>query len=513
MPAAPSEPENYSIDEMMERLRNAPAEAPMDGERVIRADGTEAIRVRKRKRRSSQPIKEARTRARRARIVQASAALVLVFVAAIVCGAAIIYANSSPFREGLIRKIQQASGAVIELQQFRMNPKTANAGKLSLAWPADHALKDLTLHGLNAEIFPSSFLGKSFTGEDVSFTSGALSLQIPKGGMELGSHQASADTSSIQFKRYRCPRFQITLGDEASPLLQLTKSEASLSLRNNHDRPQATLYRGDLAIQGWSKLRLDRALFEFNGRETEVIGLRVLHETDDRGTLEFTGTLSPYQPKQPSTLKVNFNSFLLSGITGPDLGHLVSGRVDSMPQPESNVFSFQPGENPRAKLDLAFRSAPTSQITIQGFPFLSAIGQSLDDLWYLHPVFDETSSGIVHRENGVISLRDLNLTSKNRMALKGHISLANQTLSGELEVGITEAMIATAPASRLDSLFGPPKDGFRWITLKISGSPIAPTDSFKELYAAAPVPSRESGEPAKPSESTGSTFEELTRPK
>src|SRR5687768_16151416 len=133
MPAAPSEPENYSIDEMMERLRNATEEAPVNGERVIRADGTEAIRVRKRKRRSSQPVKEARTRTRRARIVQASAALVLVFVAAIICGSAIIYANSSPFREDLVRKIQQASGAEIELQQFRMNPKTANAGKLSLA--------------------------------------------------------------------------------------------------------------------------------------------------------------------------------------------------------------------------------------------------------------------------------------------------------------------------------------------------------------------------------------------
>ena len=159
MSAAPSEPEKYSIDEMMDRLKDSPSENPEDGELVTRADGSQAIRVRKRKRRSSQPHKEEVQRTRRARIIQVSAALVLVLVAALAIGGAIAYANSSPFRRSLVRKIEQVSGATIELQLFRMNPQTANAGSFSLAWPDGNVLKSLSMRGLTAEIFPASFFG------------------------------------------------------------------------------------------------------------------------------------------------------------------------------------------------------------------------------------------------------------------------------------------------------------------------------------------------------------------
>ena len=50
MPPAPSDPEKYSIDEMMERLKGQPADDPATaGELVTRADGSQALRVRKRK--------------------------------------------------------------------------------------------------------------------------------------------------------------------------------------------------------------------------------------------------------------------------------------------------------------------------------------------------------------------------------------------------------------------------------------------------------------------------------
>ena len=67
MSGSTGDPERYSLEEMMERLKAKPSSTPdpADGELVTRADGTQAIKVRKRKRRSHQPQKEARTRARR----------------------------------------------------------------------------------------------------------------------------------------------------------------------------------------------------------------------------------------------------------------------------------------------------------------------------------------------------------------------------------------------------------------------------------------------------------------
>ena len=58
---------NYSVDEMMERLRRGEREkqSSEDGELVTREDGTQVMRVRRRKRRSKQPEAEARKKTKR----------------------------------------------------------------------------------------------------------------------------------------------------------------------------------------------------------------------------------------------------------------------------------------------------------------------------------------------------------------------------------------------------------------------------------------------------------------
>lgn len=514
MSAAPSEPEKYSIDEMMDRLKNSSSENPEEGELVIRADGSQAIRVRKRKRRSTQPHKEEAQRTRRSRVVQVSAALVLIFMAAFAIGAAVIYANSSPFRKGLEDKIARSTGAEIELSQFRMNPKTANAGNLSLKWPGGNTLESFTLRGLSAEIFPASFLGKSMTGEEITIQEATLALRIPKAGEPLRSTTPLDGALPIRFNRYRFPMFHLTMGQPTAPDVRLFKSEATLDPQSVSGRPQLSLYQGQLTIANWPKLRVDRALIEFRGDETDIIGLRMLHETDDRGSLEVSGTIAPYKPDHLSTLEVKLTSFELSGITGTALGRLFSGRADSLSAAKSNYLTFHPTGSPAPELDIAFTSNPTSGISIQGFPFLFALSQTLNDEWFENPVFEADTKGFLHREKGVVSFRDLEFENKGRMALRGGLSIApNQTLSGTLQVGIAEAMIASAPSvhlHQLNAMFGPAKEGFRWLEIKVSGPASAPVDTFKDRYSEA----NSSARPGIPPEKDGgSSFEELTRPK
>jgi len=505
------DPEKYSIEEMMERLKNSPVGNPEDGELVIRPDGSQAIRVRKRKRRSSQPLKENHQRTRRARIVQVTAAMILVFLAAMVIGGAIIYANSKPFRESLVRKTEQSSGAAVVLEQFRMNPKTANAGSISLKWPAGNVLESLKLRGITAEIFPSSFLGNAMTGEEISIADATLALQIPQPGEALRSSPAQVGDLPIRFNRYRSPIFNLTMGDPKTPLIRLLKSEGSLNPEAASGRAQLSLYKGDITIAGWPKLRLDRALIEFRGDEIDLIGMRVLHESDNRGALELSGKVAPYRADQISSLNVRLESFEISGILGPALGKIFSVKINSVPVGESNFLSFQPSANPSLTLDVAFRTSPNSQIEVQQFPFLLGLAQGLDDPWFQQPVFEGDAGGFIHREGDVVTLRDLNLESKGRMTLRGEISMAlNQTLSGNLQLGVAEAMIASAKIPRLKAMFGPAKEGLRWITLKISGRAAAPADNFKELFASSTVAPPEKTAPAR---SEGSSFEDLTQPK
>ncbi len=512
MSAAPSEPEKYSIDEMMDRLKNPALENPEEGELVTRQDGTQAIRVRKRKRRSSQPRKEDAHRTKRARIVQVSAALILLFLTALAIGGAIVYANSRPYRDALLTKIAQASGATAQLEQFRMNPATANAGGLSLEWPAGNVLKSLLLRGLTAEISPTSFLGKSMAGEEVTVvTDGTLTLQVPTPGLPLRSTAQPAGDLPVRFNRYWIPVFHLAVGGSTPPAVSLTKSEASLYPENVNGRTQLRLNQGAVNIPGWPDLRLDRALLEFRGRDTDVIVIRLQHESDTRGSFELSGTIQPYKTDRPSTLAVQLDSFELAGLTGPSFARLFSGRVDTLPAAKSNFLSFLPTETPNPSLDIALGVSPTAKIEVKGFPFLPALAQVLDDPWFESPVFEGEASSTLHREGGIVSLQDLRFESKGRMALRGEIAMAaNETLSGNLQLGVAEAMIISSKNPRLESMFGPTREGFRWLTLKIAGAAKAPTDNFRDLYTSAVVTA-----PAKApaAEGDGSSFDELTRPK
>jgi hypothetical protein len=386
-----SEPEKYSIEEMMVRLNQRPEEDPLkDGELVTRADGSQAIKIRKRKRRSHQPHKEELRQTRRSRIIQVSAALILVLLAVFCAGTAIIYGNSAPFRNNLIKQISANSGASVGLEQFRMNPTHANAGRLILTWPDGNVLHDLTVRGVKAAIHPTSFLGKSMIGEEVYGSEGTLTLQVPVPGSPVRVAARPSDPPSIRFIRYTIPKLHVVAGDPTTPLIQLRDTEGSFQTREAGERPQLLLNRGNISIPGWPKLRMDRSYIEFRDGELDVVGMRLRHESDNRGAFELSGTVAPYAADLPSTLSIRLESYLLGGLVGDDFGRLfsggdnpsrVAGRVDTVPTSDSNRLSFMPGLVPEAKLVAVFRNSLTSHIELSGFAFLAQLVRVLDDPW------------------------------------------------------------------------------------------------------------------------------------
>ncbi len=507
--SAPSEPEKYSIDEIMERLKSRPADESIEqGELVTRADGTQAIRVRRKKRRSHQPHKEESKSQLRFRMLQISGLLILLLLALFGAGLAIVYANSALFREGLMEKIALGSGANVELQQFRMNPTSANASALTLTWPDNSALESLSLRGLKADISPISFLGKSLIGREVSAAEGTLTLRVSPSGLPPKEIPSPEETLPVRFGHYIIPKFHILIGDPTAATIRLQNSEATFLPQNPTQRPQLLLTRGQVSITGWPKLRMERSHIELNGLDTDIVSMRLRHETDSRGVFQLTGTVSPHTTNRAATLAVQLESFLLSGIVGPKLDLLFSGRINTAPSNSSNFLTFTPGQIPASSISVTFGNALASTMNVTGFPFLSGLSQALNDKWFANPAFDSEISGLLRRIDDNINIDDLHLESKGRMALRGSIAVApNGELSGELEVGIAEGMIKTSENQQLESMFSASKEGFRWITLKIGGNAKAPTDNFKQLYDSAAIQ-----EPPTPIRSTPS-FEELTQPK
>ena len=506
----PSEPEKFSIDEMMERLKNPSSEAPIEeGELVTRADGTQAIRVRKRKRRSHQPHKEELRHQRRARMIQVSSAVILVLLVVFTMGVAIIYANSAPFRENLVRMISQSSGARVELEQFRVNPTRANAGQLILTWPEGNALRELSMRGVTAAIAPASFLGKSLHGEEVTANEGNLSISVPQSGEPLRAMPPADGPMPVRFSRCAISRLQMRIGDPEQPMIHMRETEASFQPFNDNGRPQLLLNRGDITIRGWHQIKLDRSHIEFRGGEADIVGMRLLHANDNRGILELSGTVSPYKPSRPSKLAVRLENFLLTGIAGPEMGELISGRVHSVTSLDSNQLSFTPEPDSTAALAVSFCNSPTHAIELGGFPFLASLARLLEDNWFERPVFEIDATGTLRRNGAEVAFEDLKFEHKGRMMLRGNLAMgADRRLSGQLEVGIAEAMVRAASNRRIDAMAGPAKDGFRWLSLTISGNAKNPGDNFLELLdSSKPQPGGAEVPPTVPP-----SFEDLTTP-
>jgi hypothetical protein len=482
----PSEPERYSIDDMMDRLKHRPSEESLaDGELVTRADGTQAIKVRRRKRRSHQPHKEEKRIAMRARMIQVSGALILIMLGLLAAGGAIVYGNSAPFRKALLSKITSASGAAAELQQFRMNPASANANLVVLKWPKGNVLSELNVRGVRAEIRPSSFLGKAMVGEEIKSPEANLFLRVPDPAAPTREAVATAP-AAVRFKRYATSKLNVVCGDPSAPLLRMFESDASFEPDSAGGRPQLLLNRGHLSLPGWPKLNIDRAHIEFRGPEIDIISLRFRHETDLRGRFEITGTVLPYQNDRPSSLAVEIETYPLAGIAGPELGKLFSGRIDTLSSAKSNYLTFAPGANPQGNLTVDFRNSLGDPLEISGFPFLIGIAQILDDDWFERPVFESDATGTLRRANGNVTLGNLNMENKGRIAIRGTLAKTQSgSLAGKLEVGLADAMIKSSGNRRLQTMFGPNTDGFRWLGVAVSGSSTAPADDFRQQYEAA----------------------------
>ena len=110
MPDPNIDPENYSIDEMLDRLKSRNDSVSQDdGELVTRSDGTTAVKVRKRKRRTDQTKDKLKAHNQRIQLVQIAGFMIFLVALLFIGGGLILYSNSSVFYDDFIT-IDQCPG-------------------------------------------------------------------------------------------------------------------------------------------------------------------------------------------------------------------------------------------------------------------------------------------------------------------------------------------------------------------------------------------------------------------
>lgn len=485
-PSQPSEPENYSLDQMLERLQGKPTTSEEDdaGELVTRADGSQAIKVRKRKRRSKQPLKEAAKKASRMRAIQISCAVILLILLFLTIGSLLVYTNSSIYQDKIVSKFNQATGAKVKLEQMQVGPTGTNAYTAKFEWPDGNLLKSLQVNNIRAQALMGGAIGNSWRVNEVSASTGELQIGASVEDQPSRFFPETSGSSAVSINRLGIESFKATVGEPSSPFIQLLKSEASFYPESKQGHPTLRLFRGELHARNWPMFRIDRGMIEFRKNETEILSLRLFHETDNNGNIELSGKFNPHDLSTERSLLVKLNSFNLNGVIGNSLGHLVAGRVDSRSDVGTNRLEFS-SSNPEGRLQVAFVSSPNTLPRLNNFSFLSKLSQVTDNPWYLDPLFHDGCSGILHRENGTVRITELSLTAKNQLQVTGELAVAkNDELSGTLHVGLPEAIVAGGRNPALAKMFKESRDGLLWVTVKISGTAGRPVDNFTELVQA-----------------------------
>jgi hypothetical protein len=513
MPSDPREPEHYSVDEMMARLQGRDdEEAPEGGKLVTRADGSTAMRVKRRKRRSKQPAKEQAQRRHRLRAVQITVVLALVFVSLLAAGGALVYYNTSPFRARIVSELRATTGAETEIAQLRVTPAGAGAQSLDLQWPDGEALDSLKLRAVEADLQLPSFFGGFWSGDEVVAQQAELRVGVPvasRAGAGQGEQKAK---SFFHFSRIRCPKTAITIGDGAKPAIAVRDAEVSFYPKGANDRTELRLNRGSATFgNGLPPFQIDRSLLVFNGGQIDVVGLRLNPPGDPRGVMELAGTVPPVSTARPSTLDVKLTSFPIQNLAVAPFGRFVSGPVDTRETAAENLLTFVPGQANSYRFTALLRGAANSPLKVSGLPCLNVLARLFADERFATPLIDGESVLTLRMDAGGIHLDNLQLEAKGRLMLRGSMSIAaDQTLSGELQLGLTPALALADDSGRLHRAFGPAHDGYRWVTVKLSGTASKPRDDFQQALLESPArpaePAAEDADPAR-------RFEELTKPR
>ena len=500
-----NEPENYSIDDMMGRLKSS-KNSDQKGELVTRADGSKALKVRKRKRRTSQKTDKFVRQNQRVQLIQIAGFIVFLVVLLLVAGLGVVYANSPGFRKSLVSKVDKVIGGEMVLSRFRVNPANANAQKVTIQWPSGHVLERLEVYYAAAEISPISFLGKDFKGEEVVANWGFLSLKNPREGKEK---TYEADKGIIDFGRYSVPQLDLFFGAERRWNQALKKTEASFYPSSVKGHGEIRLNNGLLTMPDWPELELDRAYISVDNDSLHIRSMsfqipeKPNQKLRDRGSIGFSGSIELLDPDATHSLAVSLESFKLKYLLGEDFGQLFKADVMTLEDEGLNLLQVTPKEDGEASLELHVTNSLDSQIELSDFKFLGFLARTLDDSWYENPIFDSRVSLTIKRNGNDVQMTDISFEERGRMSLRGNISSGQGgRLSGDLRVGIPEAILEVSKNPRINAMFTTARGGYRWIDLKINGTGVAPQDDFKQLYTDA-VPAGEDDQ-------TGSDLEEST---
>lgn len=478
----PSEQDSYSLEEMMKRLRER---GHQEGELLTRDDGSQVIRVKKRKRRSHQPHKEEAKRRQRQKVLRIGVAFMILSTIAVASVLTLLYYNSNAFREGLRIKIASWCAAEVELSAINISPESGAISKMVMTWPEGNYLRRLQVDGILARIDPSSFFTGIWGGSSVESQQATLMLAPPvTGKSKRGGLIASNTAFPFSFSNYRCSKLTVKAADiNQSIFLNVSDTEATLT--KSASGCDLRLVGGRVNVAGLDALKLDRASMMITEENVKVDVFRLQYADDDNGYISLADTVELYEP-QSAQMSVELSELQTSALFGTYVGDWISGAISSPRNRDGSYLKFSMSQMQNYEFLADFEGSEKHPIKLSKLPFLDELSRELKSQDFSNFVFQKKASGQFFRNFHGFEIRNLRLEERGLWAVTGSLSVKDDQLTGVLMVGIASDVLLRPGTTRaMQSLFVESRDGYRWHEVKVNGTAQTPKDSFAQALKTA----------------------------
>lgn len=462
--------ENVSLDEMMRRLK-AGSEEDNRPEIVTREDGTQVVRKRSRKRRSSQPLKEERKRKQKALLIQLAIVFGLIAIGIAAFAFYMVRYNRSAYARQLEKQIGAVTGVNTDLGRLTATPFGISIDNATLTGDQSDVLKELQLSKLTVKrSLPSFFIG-NMEGEGVSASRGEAFFQLPL------QPDLTADVladNNFSFLHYECSQFNTIFGDRRNPNAKV--ADTRLLLYEKSGNLELRLNGGKLNLRDFGTYPVKTGTIEIGKQGLRIVGLNLATESG-QGEISLS---------QQLTSKVLESAGIQAAVTNVDtryllsngLGEILTGQLSA----ESGMIEMSPQADQPLLMSLPFSSG---EIALNRLPMVKGL-KDLVRIDVEKLIFSSTVRGIIERQGASTILKDLHIEAAGKMLVKGRLAVdANGSLSGKLRIGVAKTKVL-GQGGELDVYgFSEVRDGMCWVDVSVGGSVSSPSDTLANTLRAA----------------------------
>lgn len=479
-PAAHDEPavgsqQSISLDEMMKKLRENERQKDEAGEMVTRSDGSTARRVRRRKRRSEQKEKKETKEASKKSVIIKSAFLVGFFLFLLMAGLFTLVAfNSDRYEEKLESRLGEWVGADVDLITHKLLPGSIEANRVSLVWPEDSHVSELTINRIEGNINFTSLLGARLGGQAVGGRNGTLVLRSPETPGQVVKEIFPADYP-FNFNRYFCNLLDVQFGDTG----QLSLKGAETSLRHfSNEGFRALVSGGTFQLQGWPDFEISNALLRFSDDGVKLDPVRLSTITDSAyhtsSALTLKGTI-PLKRGEKAQLNFALTDFPVDVITGNHMGSFFSG---SIRETTEGVAFYTAGNDSLDSMVLPFKG---DRFVLKRFPVVENLKKILFEDVEEELVFNSDIGGLFRWSSRGSSIENLEMSNKNIRLEGGLVISAAGKIRGKITLWISMGFINDKPRLKNHPAFsrrGGEGNGYAIIDVNLMGTTKLPDDDF-----------------------------------